>query len=91
MTITNEAQLANGLETLLRLGFDYLGIIDPYDRILVALSALQVYSDKMGKCATVDDLLAHLMDECDIDSVRGKMRPIMEKARTHVDQLVTQY
>lgn len=42
MTITNEAQLANSLETLLRVGFDYLGIIDPYDRILVALSALQV-------------------------------------------------
>lgn len=37
MTITNEAQLANSLETLLRVGFDYLGIIDPYDRILVAL------------------------------------------------------
>ena len=47
MTITNEAQLANSLETLLRVGFDYLGIIDPYDRIMVALSALKVYSDKM--------------------------------------------
>lgn len=55
MTITNEAQLANSLETLLRVGFDYLGIIDPYDRILVALSALNTYSDKMHKCATVDD------------------------------------
>lgn len=70
MTITNEAQLANGLEALLRLGFDYLGIIDPYDRILVALSALHVYSDKMEKCATVDDLLAYITDACDIDSVR---------------------
>lgn len=29
MTITNEVKLANDLETLLRLGFDYLGIIDP--------------------------------------------------------------
>lgn len=46
MTITNEAQLANSLNTLLRVGLDYLGIIDPYDRILVALSALNVYSDK---------------------------------------------
>lgn len=106
MTITNEAQLANSLETLLRVGFDYLGIIDPYDRILVALSALNVYSDKMHKCATVDDLLTYIVDACEIDSVRDalrdtiqtdykavreKMRPIMEKARTHVDQLVTQY
>lgn len=48
MTITNEPQLANGLETLLRLGFDYLGIIDPYDRILVALLPLHVYSDNRG-------------------------------------------
>ena len=40
MTITNEVQLTNGLDTLLRLGFDYLGIIDHYDRILVALVAL---------------------------------------------------
>ena len=40
MTITNEARLANSLETLLRVGFDYLGIIDTYDRILGALSAL---------------------------------------------------
>ena len=150
MTITNETQLANSLETLLRVGFDHLGIIDPYDRILVALSALQVYSDKMEKCVTVDDLLAHVVDACDIDSVRDalrdtiqtnkggesrgvsdyvdtvadvvhfvrssdtawdleievpvneqgnidyeavrdKMRPIMEKAQKHVDQLVTQY
>lgn len=147
MTITNETQLANSLETLLRVGFDYLGIIDPYDRILVALSALHTYSDKMHKCATVDDLLTYLVDACetlqpldeeskapefglyvstqldvafeyanyndavtlqvlketeievpvdekgsiDYDAVRDKMRPIMEKARTHVDQLVTQY
>lgn len=54
MTITNEVQLANSLETLLRVGFDYLGIIDPYARILVALSALNTYSDKMHKYATVD-------------------------------------
>ena len=27
----------------------------------------------------------------DYDAVRDKMRPIMEKARTHVDQLVAQY
>lgn len=33
MTITNEAQLATSLEILLRCGLDYLGIIDPYDRI----------------------------------------------------------
>ena len=135
MTITNEVQLANSLETLLRVGFDYLGIIDPYDRILVALSALNTYSDKMHKLATVDDLLAYIVDACEIDSVRdalrdtiqtskgsksqgvsdyvdtvaeievlvdeqgnidynairAKMRPIMEKAQKHVDQLVTQY
>lgn len=65
MTITNEAQLANSLEILLRVGFDYLGIIDPYDRILVALSALDTYSDKMHKCATVDDLLAYIVDACE--------------------------
>lgn len=27
----------------------------------------------------------------DYDAVREKMRPIMEKAQKHVDQLVTQY
>lgn len=73
MTITNEAQLATSLETLLRVGFDYLGIIDHYDRILVALSALNVYSDKMHKCATVDDLLAYIVDACEIDSVRDAL------------------
>lgn len=78
MTITNEAQLANGLETLLRLGLDYLGIIDHYDRILVALSALQVYSDKMEKCATVDDLLAYIVDACEIDSVRDALRDTIQ-------------
>ncbi len=78
MTITNEAQLANCLETLLRCGLDYLGIIDPYDRILVALSALQVYSDKMHKCATVDDLLTYLVDACEIDSVRDAPRDTIQ-------------
>lgn len=78
MTITNEAQLANGLETLLRLGFDYLGIIDPYDRILVALSALHTYSDKIEKCATVDELLTHLADACEIDSVRDALRDTIQ-------------
>lgn len=29
--------------------------------------------------------------EIDYEAVRDKMRPIMEKARAHVDQLVTQY
>lgn len=29
--------------------------------------------------------------EIDYKAVRDKMRPIMEKARTHVNQLVTQY
>lgn len=78
MTITNEAQLANGLETLLRLGVDYLGIIDPYDRILVALSALHIYSDKMEKCATVDDLLAYIVDACEIDSVHDALRDTIQ-------------
>lgn len=81
MTITNEAQLATSLETLLRLGLDYLGIIDPYDRILVALSALQVYSDKMHKCTTVDDLLAYLVDACDIDSVRDALRDTIQTSK----------
>lgn len=48
MTTTNEAQLANSLETLLRVGFDY-------------------------------------------DTIRAKMRPIMEKARVHVGQLAKRY
>lgn len=78
MTITNEAQLANSLETLLRFGLDYLGIIDHYDRILVALSALNVYSDKMHKCATVDDLLSHIVDACEIDSVRDALRDTIQ-------------
>lgn len=132
MMITNEAQLANSLETLLRVGFDYLGIIDPYDRILVALSALQVYSDKMHNITLQpldeeskapefglfiatqlnvafeyanyhDAVILQTLTETEIEvpvtenggidyeAVSDKMRPIMEKARAHVDQLVTRY
>jgi putative restriction enzyme alpha subunit len=74
--INNEAQLANTLETLLRLGVDYFGILSHYDRILVALSALYTYSDKMRKCVTVDDLLAHISERCDIDSVSDALQSI---------------
>ena len=91
MTITNEAQLATSLETLLRLGLDYLGIIDPYDRILVALSALQVYSDKMHKCTTVDDLLAYLVDACDIDSVRDALRDTIQTSKGSESRGVSDY
>lgn len=76
MTITNEAQLANKLETLLRLGVNYLGILSHYDRILVSLSALYTYSDKMRKCVTVDDLLAHISERCDIDPVSDALQSI---------------
>jgi len=74
--IQNEAQLANTLETLLRLGVDYFGILSHYDRILVALSALYTYSDKMRKCVTVDDLLAHISERCDIDPVSDALQSI---------------
>ena len=74
--INNEAQLANTLETLLRLGVDYFGILNHYDRILVVVSALYTYSDKMRKCATVNDLLAHISDACEIDSVRDALQSI---------------
>ena len=76
MTIQNEAQLANTLETLSRLGVDYFGILSHYDRILVALSALYTYSDKMRKCLTVDDLLAHISERCDIDPVSDALKSI---------------
>lgn len=91
MTITNEAQLANSLETLLRVGFDCLGIIDPYDRILVALSALQVYSDKMHKCATVDDLLAYIVDACEIDSVRDALHDTIQTNKGGESRGVSDY
>lgn len=91
MTITNETQLATGLETLLRCGLDYLGIIDPYDRILVALSALQVYSDKMHKCATVNDLFTHLTDACDIDSVRDALRDTIQTSKGNESRGVHDY
>ena len=74
--INNEAQLTNTLETLLRLGVDYFGILSHYDRILVALSALYTYSDKMRKCVTVDDLLAHISTRCDIDPVSDALQSI---------------
>ena len=74
MTIQNEAQLANTLETLLRLGVDYFGILSHYDRILVASSALYTYSDKMRKCVTVDDLLTHISTRCDIDAVSDALQ-----------------
>ena len=91
MTITNEAQLATSLETLLRFGLDYLGIIDPYDRILVALSALQVYSDKIHKCATVDDLLAYIVDACEIDSVRDALRDTIQTNKGSESRGVSDY
>nr|DAE91418.1 MAG TPA: hypothetical protein [Caudoviricetes sp.] len=91
MTITNEIQLANGLETLLRLGFDCLGIIDPYDRILVALSALHVYSDKIHKCATVDDLLAYIVDACEIDSIRDALRDTIQTNKGGESRGVSDY
>lgn len=91
MTITNEIQLANGLETLLRLGFDYLGIIDPYDRILVALSALNVYSDKMEKCVTVDDLLTHISDACEIESIRDTLRDTIQTSKGNESRGVQDY
>lgn len=91
MTITNEAQLANSLETLLRVGFDYLGIIDPYDRILVVLSALNVYSDKMHKCATVDDLLAYIVDACEIDSVRDALRDTIQTSKGGESRGISNY
>lgn len=91
MTITNEVQLTNSLETLLRVGFDYLGIIDPYDRILVALSALQVYSDKMHKCATVDDLLTFIVDACEIDSVRDALRDTIQTSKGSESRGVSGY
>lgn len=74
--INNEAQLANTLETLLRLGVDNFGILSHYDRILVALSALYTYSDKMRKCVTVDDLLTHISERCDIDTVSDTLQNI---------------
>ena len=89
--INNEAQLANNLETLLRVGFDYLGIIDPYDRILVALSALNTYSDKMHKCATVDDLLAYIVDACEIDSVRDALRDTIQTSKGGETRGVSDY
>lgn len=76
MTINNETQLANMLETLLCLGLDYFGILSHYDSILVSLSALYTYSDKMRKCVTVDDFLAHISDRCDIDPVSDALRSI---------------
>lgn len=74
--INNEVQLANTLETLLRLGVDYFGILSHYDRILVALSALYTYSDKMRKCVTVDDSLAYISERCDIDPVSDALQRI---------------
>lgn len=91
MTITNEVQLANSLETLLRVGFDYLGIIDPYDRILVVLSALNTYSDKMHKCATVDDLLAYIVDACEIDSVHDALRDTIQTSKGSKSRGVSDY
>nr|DAK38641.1 MAG TPA: hypothetical protein [Caudoviricetes sp.] len=91
MTITNEAQLANSLEALLRVGFDYLGIIDPYDRILVALSAIHNYSDKIHKCATVDDLLAHIVDACEIDIVRDTLRNTIQTNKGGESRGVSDY
>ena len=91
MTITNETQLANSLETLLRFGFDYLGIIDHYDRILVALLALNTYSDKMHKCATVDDLLAYIADACEIDSVRDTLRDTIQTNKGGESRGVSDY
>lgn len=91
MTITNEVQLANSLETLLRVSFDYLGIIDPYDRILVALSALNTYSDKMHKSATVDDFLAYIVDACEIDSVRDALRDTIQTNKGSESKGVSDY
>ena len=91
MTITNEAKLANSLETLLRVGFDHLGIIDPYDRILVALSVLNTYSDKMHKCATVDDLLTYIVDACEIDSVRDALRDTIQTNKGSESRGVSDY
>ena len=75
----------------MRVGFDYLGIIDPYDRILVALSALNTYSDKMRKCVTVDDLLAYLVDACEIDSVRDALRDTIQTNKGSESRGVSDY
>lgn len=91
MTITNEVQLVTSLETLLRCGLDYLGIIDPYDRILVALTAIHVYTDKMKKCTTVDDLLAHISDACEIDSVRDALRDTIQTSKGNKSRYVDNY
>lgn len=52
------------------------------------------YNDAVTLQVLKETEIEVLVDErgnIDYDAIRAKMRPIMEKAQKHVDQLVTQY
>jgi hypothetical protein len=61
---------------------------------LDALFEYANYNDSVTLQVLKETEIEVLVDEqggIDYDAIRAKMRPIMEKAQTHVDQLVTQY
>ena len=63
--------------TQLDVAFEYANYNDAVTLQVLKETEIEVPIDKKGNI--------------DYDAVRDKMRPIMEKAQKHVDQLVTQY
>ena len=63
--------------TQLDVAFEYANYNDSISLQILKETEIEVPVDERGNI--------------DYDAVHDKMRPIMEKARTHVDQLVTQY
>lgn len=65
------------VSTQLNVAFEYANYNDSITLQVLKETEIEVPVDERGGI--------------DYDAVRDKMRPIMEKAQTHVDQLVTQY
>ena len=65
------------VSTQLDVAFEYANYNDAVTLQVLKETEIEVPVDEKGSI--------------DYDAIRAKMRPIMEKAQTHVDQLVTQY
>lgn len=65
------------VSTQLNVAFEYANYNDSVTLQVLKETEIEVPVDEKGNI--------------DYDAIRAKMRPIMEKARAHVDQLVTQY
>lgn len=79
MIKTEKRKIEFGLfiATQLNVAFEYANYNDSITLQVLKETEIEVPADEQGNI--------------DYNAVREKMRPIMEKAQKHVDQLVTQY